>query len=69
MKKAMVSLVALSLVLSISSGCASKEGAAGPLPSEVQAKIRAALSEMRKNNELETYELYAAARKEMALQE
>lgn len=69
MKKAMVACMALSLVLSISSGCASKEGAAGPLPSEVQAKVRSALSEMRKNNKLETYELYAAARKELALLE
>ena len=69
MKKWIVALMALSLILSISSGCAPKEGATGPLPSEAQAKVRSALSEKRSNNELETYELYAAARKDMALLE
>ena len=69
MKKWMTAFLALSLILSISSGCAPKEGATGPLPSEAQAKVRSALSEKRSNNELETYELYAAARKDMALLE
>jgi len=68
-KKWMVAFMALSLILSNSSGCAPKEGATGPLPSEAQAKVRSALSEKRSNNELETYELYAAARKDMALLE
>ncbi len=69
MKKGMTAFLALGLIFSISGGCASKEEPSGPLPSEVQAKIRSALSERRSNNELETYELYAAARKEMAQQE
>jgi thiol-disulfide isomerase/thioredoxin len=47
--------------------CRSDQAPEGPLPSDVQSEIRAALSEKSKNNELETYDLYAAARKDLAL--
>ncbi len=50
-------------------GCKSDEVAQGPVPSDVMDNIREVLSEKRKNNELETSELFAAARKELALVE
>ncbi len=50
-------------------GCKSDEAAQGPVPSDVMDNIREVLSEKRKNNELETSELYFAARKELALVE
>ncbi len=49
------------------SGCKSDETAQGPIPSEVMDNIRKVLSEKSNNKELETYELYAAARKELTL--
>lgn len=49
------------------SGCKSDETAQGPIPSEVMDNIRKILSEKSNNKELETYELYAAARKELTL--
>jgi len=50
-------------------GCKSDETAQGPVPSDVQKNIRKVLSEKSNNKELETYELYAAARKELTLVE
>lgn len=49
------------------SGCKSDETAQGPITSEVMDNIRKVLSEKSNNKELETYELYAAARKELTL--
>ena len=50
-------------------GCKSDEAAQDPVPSDVMDNIKEVLSEKRKNKELETYELYAAARKELTLVE
>ncbi len=49
--------------------CKSDEAAQGPVPTDVMDNIRKVLSEKSKNKELETYELYAAARKELTLVE
>jgi len=54
-------------VIVIQFGCKPDETGQGPIPSEVQENIRKVLSEKSKNKELETYELYAAARKELTL--
>jgi thiol-disulfide isomerase/thioredoxin len=69
MKKSVVHVLTLGMTLILWPSCRSEQTPEGPLPSEVQTDIRAALSERSRNNELETYELYAAARKELALRE
>lgn len=69
MKKAAILMLCLFLVLLALTACQNEKTASGSLPSEVMSKVRAALSEKSKNNELDTYELYTAARRELVLPE
>ena len=59
--------ILMASIIVFQSGCKSDETAQGPIPSEVMDNIRKVLSEKSNNKELETYELYAAARKELTL--
>jgi len=68
MKKiTILSLVLILGVVLFQPGCKSEKKVQGPVPSEIQENIRKVLSEKSKNRELETYDLYAAARKELSL--
>ena len=70
MKKITVlSFILMASIIIFQSGCKSDETVQGPAPSEVMDKIRKVLSEKSNNKELEIYELYAAARKELTLVE
>ncbi len=68
-KITVLSLILMASIIIFQSGCKSDETAQGPVPSELQDNIRKVLSEKSKNKELETYELYSAARKELTLVE
>lgn len=59
--------ILMASIIVFQSGCKSDETAQGPIPSEVMDNIRKVLSEKSNNKELETYELYSAARKELTL--
>ncbi len=61
--------VLMTSVIIFQFGCKSEQAGGEPIPSEVQDNIRKVLSEKSKNKELETYELYTEARKELTLAE
>jgi len=69
MKRSLFLIVLMSILLITTSACKSGPDEGKTLPSEVMTKIRKELSERRKTEDLKTYELYAAARKEIAEKE
>ncbi len=70
MKKTTIfSFILVTAIILCLPGCKSDEAAQGPVLSDVMDNIREVLSEKRKNKELETDELYVAARKELTLLE
>jgi len=66
-KTTVLSVIIVVSIIIFYPGCKSEKTAQAPVPSEVMDTISKVLSEKSKNKELETYELYAAARKELTL--
>ncbi len=65
MKKSLFLIILISVLLITTSACKSGPDKGKILPSEAMTKIRKELSEKRKTEGLKTYELYAAARKDI----